>query len=159
MVNNWGYLGIKIGAELYECGDISDDLELIRYEMVYAADLANMNVVGKNFHKFFPQGLSGHLTLAESHMDVSTWPEHRFAEIDIRSCGDNAGPDRAMMHLINIFRPSEGLVERRYTGVFDRKRTPSGLYLPPSEHPRTVIYPLNDYIDFVESSRVEKSRL
>ncbi len=159
MVNNWGYLGIKIDADLYGCRVVPDDLELIKRGMLSAANLANMNVVGEDFHKFHPQGLSGHLTLAESHMDVSIWPEYRFAEIDIRSCGDNAEPDRAMIHLINIFQPSEGWVERRYTGIFDQKRTPSGLYLPPSEHPRTVTYSLNDYIAFVDSSRTEKSRL
>jgi len=71
MVNNLGYLGIKIDAGLYGCRVIPDDLELIRRGMFSAAKLANMNVVGENFHKFSPQGVSGHLTLAESHMDVS----------------------------------------------------------------------------------------
>ena len=146
MINNWSYLGIKLDADIYGCKVIPDDLELIRREMLFATKQGNMEVVGEKFHKFSPRGVSGHLTLAESHMDVSTWPEYGYAEIDIRSCGGNAQPDRAMIHLINKFQPSDGKVERRYTGVFNREGSPSGLYLPPCEYPRTVTYSLNDFM-------------
>lgn len=38
------------------------------------------------FHAFSPHGLSGVVVIAESHVALHTWPEHRFAAVDIFSC-------------------------------------------------------------------------
>ena len=39
------------------------------------------------FHKFAPQGVSGVVLIAESHLSVHTWPEHAYAAVDLFTCG------------------------------------------------------------------------
>lgn len=44
-------------------------------------------MVGEVFHQFAPQGVSGTIVIAESHMSVHTWPENGYAAVDIFTCG------------------------------------------------------------------------
>ncbi|MCW5556813.1 MAG: adenosylmethionine decarboxylase [Verrucomicrobiae bacterium] len=39
------------------------------------------------FHSFSPWGVSGVVVISESHLTIHTWPEHRFAAVDVFSCG------------------------------------------------------------------------
>ena len=38
-------------------------------------------------HQFEPQGLTGIILLAESHISIHTWPERGEAAIDVFTCG------------------------------------------------------------------------
>lgn len=38
-------------------------------------------------HQFEPQGLTGFILLAESHMSIHTWPEKGEAAMDVFTCG------------------------------------------------------------------------
>lgn len=38
-------------------------------------------------HKFEPQGLTGIILLAESHISIHTWPERGEAAVDVFTCG------------------------------------------------------------------------
>ena len=40
-------------------------------------------------HKFEPQGLTGIVLLAESHISIHTWPERGEAAVDVFTCGGN----------------------------------------------------------------------
>ncbi len=44
-------------------------------------------IVTDVFHTFSPHGVSGVVVIAESHVAIHTWPEHRYAAVDIFSCG------------------------------------------------------------------------
>ncbi len=48
-----------------------------------------MQVVGDVFHQFAPSGVTGVVLLAESHLSVHTWPELRFAAVDVYVCDFN----------------------------------------------------------------------
>ena len=43
-----------------------------------------------SFHRFSPQGVSGVLVIAESHLSIHTWPEQEFAAVDLFTCGDTS---------------------------------------------------------------------
>ena len=43
-----------------------------------AVAAAGLTVVGERFHQFEPQGVTGTVLLAESHLAIHTWPEHGF---------------------------------------------------------------------------------
>lgn len=45
-------------------------------------------IVGDRFHQFEPFGVSGVVLIAESHASFHSWPEDRFAALDIFTCGD-----------------------------------------------------------------------
>ncbi|WP_144107227.1 adenosylmethionine decarboxylase [Paraburkholderia sp. BCC1886] len=56
--------------------------------LVDAAHAAGATVLSAHFHRFGgAQGVTGVVLLAESHITIHTWPEHRFAALDIFMCG------------------------------------------------------------------------
>jgi S-adenosylmethionine decarboxylase len=64
--------------------------------LVHAAGAAGARVLSAHFHQFGgEQGVTGVVLLAESHITLHTWPEHRFAALDIFMCG-NARPEDAV---------------------------------------------------------------
>ena len=50
------------------------------------------------------QGITGVIVLAESHINIHTWPEVRFAALDIFMCG-KTNPVAAIPVLENAFKP------------------------------------------------------
>ena len=43
-------------------------------------------------HKFDPIGVTAIVMIAESHLSIHTWPEHRYAAIDIFTCSPTMQP-------------------------------------------------------------------
>ncbi len=75
-------------AEYYRCDrTVLDDLEAIRRLMREAAERIGATVVGETFHRFSPQGVSGVILIAESHLSIHTWPNRGYVAIDIFTCG------------------------------------------------------------------------
>jgi S-adenosylmethionine decarboxylase len=73
--------------------DVIDAINLtepavIKKSLERAALAAGATILHGHFHSFGPgQGVSGVLVLAESHISIHTWPDRRFAAIDIFMCG------------------------------------------------------------------------
>ena len=79
--------------DLRECDSARlDDLEFIETTLVESARLAQATIVGHTFHKFSPQGVTGVVAIAESHICIHTWPEYRYAAVDIFTCGETVDP-------------------------------------------------------------------
>ena len=68
-----------------------------RDEFVYHEALVHpaLLVVGESFHHFSPQGVTGILAIAESHISIHTWPEYGYAAADIFACGSSFEPKEA----------------------------------------------------------------
>ena len=71
--------------------------------MLEAARRACATVVDVVFHEFSPFGVSGVVVIAESHLAIHTWPEHRYAAVDIFTCGDVLEPKVAADYLAQLF--------------------------------------------------------
>ncbi len=83
-------LGTQILLDLENCNsDILDDLDLIKNILKEAASLSGATIIGETFHKFQPVGVTGVVSIAESHICIHTWPEYSYASVDIFSCGDD----------------------------------------------------------------------
>jgi len=86
-----------VTAELYGCdAGILDDLDGITSLMLEAASACGATVVGHRFHRFSPQGVSGVVIIAESHLAIHTWPEHGYAALDLFTCGTSVKPRLAV---------------------------------------------------------------
>jgi len=93
-------LGRHLVAELADCKiDILNDLPLIEKAMKEAARISGATVVKSTFHRYNPQGLSGVIVIAESHMSIHTWPEYGYAAIDCFTCGSAVDPWKALEHI------------------------------------------------------------
>lgn len=81
-------LGHHLLAEFTGCDAAAlADLGLITGVMLRAAEASGATVVTHSFHHFSPYGVSGAVIIAESHLAIHTWPEHRFAAVDFFTCG------------------------------------------------------------------------
>jgi S-adenosylmethionine decarboxylase len=76
-----------------------DNIEVMQKILHESAKKAGLNVLGENWEKFFPQGLSGFLFLSESHISIHYTPEHNFAWIDIFTCSGNGGAEMAAKNI------------------------------------------------------------
>ena len=98
-------LGTHLLLELNECDSgLLDELDVIEAAMVDAAREAGANILGRSFHKFTPRGVTGIVAIAESHLAIHTWPEHRYAAVDIFTCGESFAPDRAAQLIIGSLK-------------------------------------------------------
>ncbi|MFQ5655104.1 MAG: adenosylmethionine decarboxylase [Planctomycetota bacterium] len=80
--------GRHLIAEFYRCdGSLLDDTEEMRRLMLEAAEVVGASVLGDTFPRFSPQGVSGTVVIAESHLSVHTWPEYGYVAVDIYTCG------------------------------------------------------------------------
>ena len=94
-------LGKHLLLELQDCNkEVLDNLSFLRDAMVTAAIDCGATVLGESFHHFNPQGVSGVVVIAESHLSIHTWPEYGYAAIDIFTCGTSVEPEKAAEVLI-----------------------------------------------------------
>jgi S-adenosylmethionine decarboxylase proenzyme len=98
-------------AEYYGCSaDLLDDADGLRETLENAARAAKTTIIGTHLHKFAPQGVSGMVILAESHLAIHTWPELGFASIEIYVCGEEADPNAGHAFLEDALRPKHSVV-------------------------------------------------
>ncbi|MBL7543127.1 MAG: polyamine aminopropyltransferase [Bdellovibrionaceae bacterium] len=86
-------LGRHILVEFTGCNaDVLNDVSAIEKSMIQAAQTAGATVISSNFHHFSPWGVSGVVVIQESHLAIHTWPEYRYASVDLFTCGDTVDP-------------------------------------------------------------------
>ena len=101
-------LGRHLMIELRDCNrELLDDLDYIKDAMTRAAEEVGAHIVGESFHRFHPQGVTGILAIAESHICIHTWPEHGYAAADIFTCGTSFEPRKAAQVLIDRVESKE----------------------------------------------------
>ena len=94
-------LGKHLLLELKGCDkEVINDLSFLKGVLLAAAGEAGATVLGESFHQFSPQGVSGVVVIAESHLFIHTWPEYGYAAVDIFTCGDSVHPEKAAEMLI-----------------------------------------------------------
>lgn len=94
-------LGKHLLLELKDCDrKVLNDLDFLKTILLAAASEAGATVLGESFHQFEPQGVSGVVVIAESHLFIHTWPEYGYAAIDIFTCGNSVHPEKAAEILI-----------------------------------------------------------
>src|SRR5215470_4569264 len=85
---------VHVLAELAGCDPkLLDDRGVVEAALRDASAAADATVLEIRSHRFEPHGVTGVALLAESHVAVHTWPEHRHAILDVLSCGPTMRPD------------------------------------------------------------------
>lgn len=127
-------LGRHLLAELSECNSaiLNNRAELEKI-MKEAARHSGATVVDSVFHHYNPQGLSGIVVIAESHLSIHTWPEYGYAAVDCFTCGSAVDPAKALEYIrtsldcrsINIKElnrgipsPSDEIIAHKANAVF-----------------------------------------
>jgi S-adenosylmethionine decarboxylase len=112
-------LGRHLLIELFDCDyDAINNLDAVKATLVEAAKRAQATIVDIVFHEFNPFGISGVVVIAESHLSIHTWPEYRYAAVDIFSCGDALKPEIAANYLVEQFGAERTSVVELQRGMF-----------------------------------------
>jgi S-adenosylmethionine decarboxylase len=109
-------LGSHLLIELIGCDQSSIETEpTVATTMLDAARQSEATIVADSFHEFKPWGVSGAVIIQESHYTIHTWPEHRYAAVDLFYCGGTILVHEAVEVLRARFKPErmKFLVVRR----------------------------------------------
>ena len=91
--------------ELYECDPIKlNDESFVKTSLKSASKVAGANLLNMITHKFQPHGVTGLALLSESHISIHTWPESKYAAIDVFTCGKKTMPEKACKLLTRVFQ-------------------------------------------------------
>jgi S-adenosylmethionine decarboxylase len=113
-------LGTHIIVELSDCNSRTlSDVDQVTSILVTAAKEANAEVLQTAFHRFTPQGVSGVVVIAESHLSIHTWPEYGYAAMDIYTCGDHTDPWKACRYAAEKFQAKQMLTTEVRRGLPD----------------------------------------
>lgn len=105
-------LGRHILVEFTGClADVLNDVATIEKSMIEAAQIAGATVISSNFHHFSPWGVSGVVVIQESHLAIHTWPEYKYASVDLFTCGETVDPWVSFEHLKKVFQANYSAIE------------------------------------------------
>ena len=110
------YAGVLLTADFWN-GKIIEDPKEIKRILITAVKKAKNIPLEVVIHKFSPQGITGVVLLAESHIFISTWPEINYVAIDIFSCGEKAMPEKALQYLKKEFKPKKFVIKEIKRGL------------------------------------------
>jgi len=105
--------GIHLLGEWYGCPadePLLTQADALRNLCRRVVDDSGLTIVGDSFFQFEPQGVTGTVLLAESHLAIHTWPEAGFVTVDVYVCNyttDNtAKAERVFTALEAALKPS-----------------------------------------------------
>ncbi len=98
-------LGRHLVVELWECQENLNNPEAIRKALVEAVRRSGATLIDVQVHTFNPHGVSGVAVIAESHISLHTWPEHKYVALDVFTCGEKVIPEAAFEVFRELFRP------------------------------------------------------
>jgi S-adenosylmethionine decarboxylase len=89
----------------------------VEHALLRAAHASRARIVSHFFHEFEPYGVSGVVVIEESHYTIHTWPEHRYAAVDLFFCSESVEAERALEVMREAFKPQrvEVMLVRRGT--------------------------------------------
>ena len=90
-------MAIQIIADLYDCSMLIDDMGAVTEAAHKAIEYVGANIVEECIHKFEPVGITYFAVISTSHFSIHTWPEYRYAAVDIFSCRDDVADGIAQM--------------------------------------------------------------
>jgi len=94
-------LGKHLLLELKGCNkEVLNDIGFLKGALLAAASEIGATVLGESFYQFAPQGVTGVVVIAESHLVIHTWPEYGYAAVDIFTCGNSVQPEKAVEILV-----------------------------------------------------------
>lgn len=99
-MDNNNPLGMHYILDFYDCNSkYLTSVLYIRKIMQLCSQVGKFKVVKSCFHQFKPHGVSGVMVLKESHFSIHTWPEYKYAAVDIFLCDTKVSVDRVVEYL------------------------------------------------------------
>jgi len=92
-------------------------VEKVQDILVRAAEKAGAKVWAISFSKFPPNGVSGVVVISESHISTHTWPELKYAALDIYTCGAKVDPEKGVVYALEAFGATSSHITEITRGI------------------------------------------
>lgn len=111
-------LGKHLIVELTDCdGSVLNDVTRLERYLNEAVRRSGATIVKSVFHRYNPQGISGVIIIAESHISMHTWPEYNYAALDFFTCGNCVDPYRAFEYMKEKLGAGEASIKELKRGL------------------------------------------
>ena len=111
-------LGRHLIVELSDCNPTKlDDIDYLEEHMNTAVRKSGATIVRSVFHRYAPQGVSGVIVIAESHISIHTWPEYGYAAVDFFTCGEAVNPYLAYDYMMTALECRSGDINEIKRGI------------------------------------------
>ena len=100
-------------ADAYGCDASIEDADALMQAALVAATAVGATVVGETTVRYVPHGLTVAVFLAESHIVLTTWPEHRLLLVDTLLCNPDMDPNAAIDAIARRLCPAGEVVRHR----------------------------------------------
>jgi S-adenosylmethionine decarboxylase len=98
------HLMFRISNMKKECLEIQEN---VRKHIWDIANKCEVNVVAESGYQFKPVGVTYVLVLAESHLSIHTYPEHREAYIDLFCCNMEFNEQKALDAIKTVYEGAD----------------------------------------------------
>lgn len=114
------YAGTHLLIEIWKAKNISSARK-VKKILIEAIKACHATLLEIHTHTFSPfNGVSGIAILKESHISVHTWPEFKYAAVDIFVCG-NVNPYKAIPVFKQGFQTEEIQILEFKRGIFNER--------------------------------------
>ncbi len=111
-------LGRHLIVEYAECNNkLLNDLTQLEQFLNESVSKAGATIVSSKVHNYNPQGVSGVVVIAESHLSIHTWPEYSYAAVDFFTCGDTVDPYKAFEYMKEMLESKTATVKELKRGI------------------------------------------
>ena len=105
-------VGKHVFGNLYDIDDsILKNLGYLKEVVINAANAGNLHIIDimeRQFNQINSPDIGGVSIIAlitESHISLHTWPESRYATLDIYSCGKESNPAITFDYVVSMLKP------------------------------------------------------
>jgi S-adenosylmethionine decarboxylase len=111
-------LGRHLIVEYSDCDRaILSNVELLETHLKESVRKSGATIVRSVFHEYNPQGVSGVVVIAESHISIHTWPEYGYAAVDFFTCGQSVDPYKAHEYMKEALQSRNAQVQELRRGI------------------------------------------
>lgn len=113
--------GLHIIANLKECNfNFLEETKLLNFS-IESCQRNKLHVVGHTCYQFEPQGFTFTILLAESHLCIHTWPEHKSVALDIYTCNhsenNNLKTESIFNEIVALLNPA--IIDKKFINRSD----------------------------------------
>lgn len=114
-------LGFHYLIELSQCdSNLLGDAKFVEKTLQNSIKICGATKIGEVFHKFSPHGMSGVILISESHFSIHTWPEYRYAALDLFTCDPNLKIQETYDFLVESFKANRANIVEIKRGMNEK---------------------------------------
>lgn len=115
-------LGTHLFVDFHGCKADLDSPNTLMNLALQAVEKSGAAIVGTLTKQFDPQGVSGVILIAESHLAWHSWPEYDTICFDYFTCGNGINPQAAIEFLMGALSPDRIAFSSKQRGLaYDAK--------------------------------------